>query len=150
MPRMDGKPSNWQQIIERVRNRDNERCRNCGSESDLEVHHVVPVRRGGSHSISNLITLCHDCHVAADKPARDRTPKKLSDPKEDPAWIEENTFFSEQESKVIVLEKDGLTQSEIADEIGTSRSSVNSASQRINRKGRFCMRTLQVVDRDFA
>lgn len=56
--------------------RDNFACRECGvtgiwinvhnrlipSNSGLEVHHIIPVKDGGSDHIDNLITLCVKCH----------------------------------------------------------------------------------------
>jgi 5-methylcytosine-specific restriction endonuclease McrA len=29
----------------------------------LEVHHINPLKNGGDHSLSNLMLLCHDCHM---------------------------------------------------------------------------------------
>ena len=41
-------------------------CENCLKENKLvpakEVHHIIPVNRGGSHSFDNLMALCHSCH----------------------------------------------------------------------------------------
>lgn len=43
--------------------RDGYECQNCGRDtSDLEVHHIVPLEKGGSNNIRNLATLCQDCH----------------------------------------------------------------------------------------
>lgn len=42
--------------------RDNSECLRCGASENLEVHHIVPVSRGGAHEIENLATLCSDCH----------------------------------------------------------------------------------------
>jgi 5-methylcytosine-specific restriction endonuclease McrA len=44
--------------------RDRHRCRVPGCERTffLEVHHVVPRSRGGSHGPENLLTLCGSCH----------------------------------------------------------------------------------------
>lgn len=43
-----------------------ERCANCRREDiPLEVHHVVPVERAGSHRRTNLAPLCATCHAAA-------------------------------------------------------------------------------------
>lgn len=38
------------------------KCVNCGSVSDLVVHHIVPFRLSKSHSLSNLVILCNKCH----------------------------------------------------------------------------------------
>lgn len=44
--------------------RDRHRCRRkgCGHAHFLEIHHIVPRSRGGSHQPDNLITLCSACH----------------------------------------------------------------------------------------
>ncbi|MDE1905119.1 MAG: HNH endonuclease [Rhodospirillales bacterium] len=41
---------------------DNFACQKCGSQDKIEVHHIISVSRGGNHSLSNLITLCHKHH----------------------------------------------------------------------------------------
>lgn len=42
--------------------RDRFRCQRCGSRTELEVDHVVPVSRGGTWELSNLWVLCRACH----------------------------------------------------------------------------------------
>lgn len=43
--------------------RDGNKCMECGKiNCMLEVHHIIPRRLRGSDTISNLITLCSDCH----------------------------------------------------------------------------------------
>ena len=41
---------------------DNFRCRFCGTEYGLHVHHIKYRSEGGSNDPSNLITLCHHHH----------------------------------------------------------------------------------------
>ena len=48
--------------------RDGSQCVKCGSRDRLEVHHIISCK--GQHAIpgchhhqSNLVTLCHSCHV---------------------------------------------------------------------------------------
>jgi 5-methylcytosine-specific restriction protein A len=36
-------------------------CRYCGRPA-TDVHHLVPVKRGGTHDSANLISLCGSCH----------------------------------------------------------------------------------------
>ena len=38
------------------------RCQLCGSLGAVEVHHVKPVRIGGSDDLRNLTVLCERCH----------------------------------------------------------------------------------------
>ncbi|QLH80965.1 HNH endonuclease [Halosimplex pelagicum] len=46
--------------------RDNGRCQDCGSEDDLHVHHIKPVREfdvpADAHYVENLVVLCKYCH----------------------------------------------------------------------------------------
>jgi 5-methylcytosine-specific restriction endonuclease McrA len=49
-----------------ARIRDGHHCRICGALQALEAHHLVPrslVGKALRHALSNLLTLCHDCHV---------------------------------------------------------------------------------------
>ncbi len=45
--------------------RDGYRCVVCGSQERLEADHVVPVSRGGPHTVANGRTLCRPCHLKA-------------------------------------------------------------------------------------
>ena len=45
-----------------VKKRDNNRCRLCLRNEDLQVHHITPKFMGGQDSFDNLITLCSRCH----------------------------------------------------------------------------------------
>jgi len=40
------------------------KCNRCGRTKDLEAHHIRALKSGGSNELSNLLTLCHDCHRA--------------------------------------------------------------------------------------
>ena len=41
-------------------------CANCGEkETYLEIHHIVPLSRGGTDNIGNLVPLCWNCHQLA-------------------------------------------------------------------------------------
>ena len=37
-------------------------CVNCGSLNNIEADHIVPISRGGRHSIGNLQPLCRSCN----------------------------------------------------------------------------------------
>jgi len=58
----------WPGVRNKVLKRDNYTCQVCGFKGDiwgsnLEVHHIVPVHRGGKClDPENLITLCRECH----------------------------------------------------------------------------------------
>lgn len=59
----------WKEIVRAVWKRDREKCQNCWRNEEevesLDVHHVVPRGKAGSHRYSNLILLCRRCHDAA-------------------------------------------------------------------------------------
>lgn len=62
-------PSDWDSRRQEVYKRDGYECQNCGRKQqqgsgDLHAHHIVPIKNGGSHSKTNLTTLCADCHGA--------------------------------------------------------------------------------------
>ena len=62
----------------RILYRDKFTCQDCGEihtlkneygvpmpvdDGKVEIHHIVPVSEGGGDEPSNLVTLCHDCHM---------------------------------------------------------------------------------------
>lgn len=54
----------WKVARTAARQRDGERCTRCGSTRNLQVHHIVPLSHGGErYALSNLTTLCRDCHA---------------------------------------------------------------------------------------
>lgn len=42
-------------------------CFYCGSTEDIQIDHVVPIARGGTHSIGNLISACKNCNSSKNK-----------------------------------------------------------------------------------
>lgn len=40
-------------------------CVCCGSEEGIEYHHIVPLALGGTNTPTNIVPLCHSCHMAA-------------------------------------------------------------------------------------
>lgn len=68
--------SQWQAKRELVLARDNGRCVLCDSNTDLEIHHRN-YDRLGNEDLSDLTTLCRDCHeVVTDMIRRRRYKKK--------------------------------------------------------------------------
>ncbi|MBI4789589.1 MAG: HNH endonuclease [Chloroflexi bacterium] len=55
-------PYDWDRIRQQALTRDGHRCGNCGSNTKLQVHHIVPLSKVGTNQLSNLRTLCLDCH----------------------------------------------------------------------------------------
>lgn len=41
----------------------NSPCFNCGSIENQSIDHIIPLSRGGSHSIGNIMTLCLKCNI---------------------------------------------------------------------------------------
>lgn len=41
---------------------DNQLCFYCGSSNKLTMDHIIPVVRGGRHSVGNLLTACKSCN----------------------------------------------------------------------------------------
>ncbi len=52
-----------EKVRKEVLKRDRYRCRKCGKEDSLSLHHVVPRSQGGDHSKENLVTVDWDCHM---------------------------------------------------------------------------------------
>lgn len=50
---------------DRVRRRDGEQCRWCGTSNELQLHHVFYRSEGGADTPRNLLTLCWECHARA-------------------------------------------------------------------------------------
>lgn len=52
----------WAKLRDRVFARDKFQCIQCGSSESLTVDHIKELSLGGGNDISNLRTLCKDCH----------------------------------------------------------------------------------------
>ena len=49
-------------------------CQKCGSQTNLEAHHRIPIKFGGEiWDLDNLIVLCKRCHLRGD--AHSKKPK---------------------------------------------------------------------------
>lgn len=55
----------WKVLREKIYERDNHICRLCGSEENLNAHHLTPYndRPDLMFVESNIITLCRKCHI---------------------------------------------------------------------------------------
>ena len=49
---------------DRVKNRDENACRKCGFEKNLEVHHIKPLKKYPQFDLvlDNGLTVCGNCH----------------------------------------------------------------------------------------
>lgn len=55
------RPSNREEMEEKL----GCTCVNCGSDLDIEYHHIVPLKLGGSNRLTNIVPLCYVCHKIA-------------------------------------------------------------------------------------
>ena len=62
-PRLHLDSEAYQQLCQQVLQRDGWRCQQCGSRTNLQVHHIQVRSQSGDDSEENLITLCADCHA---------------------------------------------------------------------------------------
>lgn len=58
------------------------RCAYCGAEGDLHIEHVVPISKGGTHALGNVIPACESCNYSK----RDHEVER---------WYRSQPFFSE-------------------------------------------------------
>lgn len=51
-----------------IRSKSNNLCSHCGKKlsNDFTVEHVIPISKGGSNDMSNIVALCSDCNNAKD------------------------------------------------------------------------------------
>lgn len=57
--------SEWRKLRDAVLSRDNNRCQYCGrgpETGSLHCDHVLPLFKGGSNELSNLVTACKSCN----------------------------------------------------------------------------------------
>lgn len=52
------------QDLTRLKRRFGGRCAYCGNGGKMTIDHVVPLSRGGSHSIGNLLPACQPCNFS--------------------------------------------------------------------------------------
>jgi len=56
-------PPDWSERSALIKERDNHKCKICGSSKVLQVHHQTKLRNGGTNLSANLVTLCKKCHL---------------------------------------------------------------------------------------
>lgn len=61
----------WARIADEYREKLGNECEWCGSPPPssraLDVHHIVPIRTGGTHHDDNLLALCRSCHSTVER-----------------------------------------------------------------------------------
>lgn len=50
-------------------------CVNCGSDNNIEYHHIIPLINGGTNKISNIVALCQQCHYIAHQKSKPKEYK---------------------------------------------------------------------------
>jgi 5-methylcytosine-specific restriction endonuclease McrA len=61
-PRLRLDPKSYKKLWKQILDRDGWRCQQCGSQKNLQVHHIQFRSRLGNDQGDNLITLCAVCH----------------------------------------------------------------------------------------
>lgn len=61
-----------------AKTRDGHQCRCCHTKDNLQVHHLNPKSEGGTDQLSNLMTLCRDCHRKHHQQGRELPKQKTS------------------------------------------------------------------------
>lgn len=62
-------PDNWNHLRFAIFKEYGYRCQCCGrfAKGRLQLHHIRPVKLGGTHSRGNLVPLCRECHELVSK-----------------------------------------------------------------------------------
>jgi len=50
------------EMLKRLKKDKVRNCEKCGDCDDLEIHHIIPIRQGGTEVDTNLMVLCEKCH----------------------------------------------------------------------------------------
>lgn len=53
---------NWKELREIVLDKYGYCCSICGNSGDVDIHHKIPIKDGGTNEIENLIAVCRNCH----------------------------------------------------------------------------------------
>ena len=62
----------WLRLRRQALDRDRWRCVGCESPLDLEMHHVIPLDKGGAPlALDNVAMFCASCHIAAHRTVND-------------------------------------------------------------------------------
>jgi len=59
-----GYPEDWSYRRELIIRKFKSKCISCDEriENNIHIHHIVPISKGGDHSLDNLELLCEKCH----------------------------------------------------------------------------------------
>lgn len=74
-PQWKGGTTWWTHRRPAALKRDEYKCLNCKTMKNLNVHHIIPRKLGGTDDLKNLRTLCAKCHTI-EEPIRMNSPKQ--------------------------------------------------------------------------
>jgi hypothetical protein len=88
----------WQNIREKVRQRDHYECQRCAynkrlrtsiKSGDLHVHHICELEKFPelALNLNNLITVCHECHNIIHDRFQDKPPEKPTQNYDSTEWF---------------------------------------------------------------
>jgi hypothetical protein len=76
----------WKRIRQIVRRRDGAVCQYCGSKApDGHVDHIIPLSRGGTDSVDNLLWSCAFCNISKGAKSLDEWGENQEHPQSAPA-----------------------------------------------------------------
>jgi 5-methylcytosine-specific restriction endonuclease McrA len=64
-------PKEYATLCKSILQRDQWKCRSCGSRNSLHIHHIVFRSQQGPDEAWNLITICNSCHDGVHKDVKD-------------------------------------------------------------------------------
>lgn len=79
-PAKDKYPKDWSRRKECTWNRDNGKCKRCGTQTklvDAQISFVKSIKNGGGYNFENLFTLCSDCNKIINSTNIQNTSKDL-------------------------------------------------------------------------
>lgn len=70
----------WKKLSKKIMERDKYTCLYCGQiGGKLEIDHVLPISRGGTNDVDNLVTACQHCN----RQKHDKTAEEYADWKDE-------------------------------------------------------------------
>lgn len=58
----DNYDTTWDDVKDMVYKKYGYKCSICGKTNNLQIHHKIPIKNGGTNDLFNLIPLCINCH----------------------------------------------------------------------------------------
>ena len=121
----------WKNTQFYVLHRDNHKCQYCwATEVELQVHHKIQRKDGGTDKPSNLITLCKKCHVNHHKgkiDANGLVGDEKNGMRETTLNLIMPDFYNEMSSQMNVVQMFGYETSEYRKKYGIEKSHTNDA-----------------------